>query len=43
MRAIKKTGIEIVRQCLGHKSIASTGEYLKVSDQEASTAVHAVL
>ena len=43
MRAIKKTGIENVRQYLGHKSIASTGEYLKVSDQEATVAVQAVL
>lgn len=36
---IKAAGIEHVRQHLGHKSIASTGEYLKVSDEEASKAI----
>ena len=43
MAAIKKTGIENVRQYLGHKSIASTGAYLKVNDAQASAAVQAVL
>jgi integrase/recombinase XerD len=38
MASIKAAGIENVRQYLGHKSIKSTGEYLKVSDEEASRA-----
>ena len=38
MTAIGKAGIENVRQYLGHKSISSTGEYLKVSDELASKA-----
>jgi integrase len=36
MQTIKESGIENVRQWLGHKSIASTGEYLKVSDDAAA-------
>ena len=40
MTVIQK-GIENARQYLGHKSIASTGAYLKVSDQEASRAAAA--
>jgi integrase len=43
MLSIKKAGIENVRQYLGHKSIASTGAYLKVSDAEASRAVSAAM
>jgi len=39
MHKIKEAGIENVRQYLGHKSIASTGAYLKVSDQQASAAM----
>lgn len=34
-------GIEYCRQYLGHKSIASTGAYLRVSDAEASRAAMA--
>lgn len=37
------SGIENARQYLGHKSIASTGAYLKVSDASASKAVMASL
>lgn len=40
MVVIKK-GIEYCRQYLGHKSIASTGAYLRVSDMEASKAAMA--
>jgi integrase len=40
MQTIKLAGIENVRQYLGHKSIASTGAYLKVSDTDASAAIH---
>lgn len=36
-----KSGIEYARQYLGHKSIASTGAYLRVSDAEASQAAMA--
>lgn len=43
MQTIAKAGIENVRQHLGHKSIASTGEYLKVSDADASAAVRGAL
>jgi len=43
MLSIHKAGIENVRQYLGHKSIASTGSYLKVSDAEASKAVAAAM
>ncbi len=39
MQTIEKAGIENVRQYLGHKSIGSTGEYLKVTDDAASSAV----
>lgn len=39
MQTIHSAGIENVRQYLGHKSGASTMEYLKVSDVEASHAV----
>lgn len=39
MQTIHSAGIENVRQHLGHKSISSTGEYLKVSDEAASKAV----
>lgn len=38
-----KGGIEKARVRLGHKSIASTGEYLKVSDQEADRAYAAAV
>lgn len=38
-QTIKAAGIEMVRQRLGHKSIASTGHYLKVSDDEAAQAI----
>ena len=41
MHTIKQIGIENVRQLCGHKSIASTGEYLKVSDQSAWAALGA--
>lgn len=36
-----KQGIEKARQYLGHRSIASTGAYLRVSDAEASRAAMA--
>lgn len=39
MQSIHSAGIENVRKYLGHKSMASTGEYLKVSDADASRAV----
>jgi integrase len=38
-QTIHTIGIENVRQHLGHKSMSSTGEYLKVSDADASAAV----
>ncbi|SRR6266851_5733021 len=43
MQTIQKAGIENVRQYLGHKSIASTGAYLRVNDSQASAAVQGVL
>jgi type 1 fimbriae regulatory protein FimB len=39
MQTIQKAGIENVRQYLGHKSISSTGAYLKVDDADASAAI----
>ena len=42
MATISK-GIEFTRQYLGHKSISSTGAYLRVSDQAASAAVQGCL
>jgi integrase len=41
MQSIRHAGIENVRQYLGHRSISSTGEYLKVSDADASCAIAA--
>ena len=38
MVGIKTMGIQNVRQYLGHRSISSTGEYLKESDETASEA-----
>ena len=38
MVGIETMGIHMVRQYLGHKSIASTGEYLKETDEAASLA-----
>ena len=43
MHSIRDAGIENVRQYLGHKSIASTGEYLRVSDDAASIAIATAL
>jgi site-specific recombinase XerD len=39
VQTIHTAGIENVRQHLGHKSMSSTGEYLRVSDEDASKAV----
>jgi len=39
MQSIREAGIENVRQYLGHRSISSTGAYLKVTDEAASAAV----
>lgn len=39
MHSIASAGIENVKQYLGHKSMGSTGMYLKVSDSAASSAV----
>lgn len=38
-QSIQSAGIENTRQWLGHKSIASTGEYLRVTDGQAGKAV----
>jgi len=43
MLSIKSAGIENVRVYLGHRSIASTGEYLKVSQADASRAFAAAV
>jgi integrase/recombinase XerD len=43
MQTIKKAGVENVRVHLGHKSGASTMQYLKVTDEEASAAVRSAL
>jgi integrase len=41
MHTIRQAGIENVRQLCGHASIASTGYYLRVSDQTAWAALGA--
>ena len=43
MHSIHTAGIENVRIYLGHKSLASTGAYLKPSDQQASQAVQGAI
>lgn len=43
MQTIHSAGIENVRQYLGHKSMSSTGEYLKVTDEAASAAIREAL
>jgi hypothetical protein len=43
MHGIEAAGVENIRQYLGHKSIASTGQYLKVDDAQASAVVLAAL
>jgi integrase/recombinase XerD len=43
MQTIHSAGIENVRQYLGHKSMSSTGEYLKVTDEAASAAIRGAL
>lgn len=43
MQSIQKAGIENVRQHLGHKSLSSTGAYLRVNDSVASAAVASAL
>jgi integrase-like protein len=43
MQTIESAGIENCRQWLGHKSISSTGEYLRVTDGQAATAVSKAL
>lgn len=39
MHSIDGAGIQNVRKYLGHKSMSSTGEYLKVTDEQASAAI----
>lgn len=39
MQTIGAAGVENVRQHLGHKSLSSTGAYLRVSDEQASKAI----
>lgn len=43
MNVIDSAGVHKTKQYLGHKSLASTGEYLKVTDEEASAAVQKAL
>lgn len=43
MHMVKRIGIEELKQYLGHKSLNSTGMYLRVSDAQASKAVLAAL
>lgn len=43
MQTIDEAGIQNVRQWLGHKSISSTGAYLRVSDAAASRAIGAAM
>jgi integrase len=43
VQGIHSAGVENVRQYLGHKSLSSTGEYLRVSDEQASDAMKKAL
>lgn len=43
MQTIATAGIENVRQHLGHKSMSSTGEYLKTTDAAAGAAIQRAL
>lgn len=43
MSAINTSGIQFVRQWLGHKSIASTGYYLEATDDEAAKSIYRAL
>ena len=43
MQIIHIAGIENTKQYLGHKSLSSTGAYLKVTDADASAAARAAL
>jgi site-specific recombinase XerD len=43
MELVHRVGIEELRQFIGHKSLSSTGQYLKVSDQQACQAVAAAM
>ena len=43
MHSIDTVGIHRVRQMLGHRSISSTGHYLRSSDKEAADAVFSCL
>jgi len=43
MQTIESAGIENVRQHLGHKSIGSTGAYLRVTDEAAGAAIKKAL
>lgn len=43
LQTIPTAGIENVRQFLGHKSISSTGAYVRVSDAAASAAIQDAL
>lgn len=40
---IDSAGVHNARQYLGHKSLSSTGEYLRVSDEQASAAIRSAL
>lgn len=42
-QTIRKAGIENVRQWLGHKSISSTGAYIRVSDEAAAKEISAAM
>lgn len=42
-QTIHSAGIEHVREYLGHKSMSSTGEYLKKSQAESSLAIRAAM
>lgn len=43
MQTIHSAGVENVRQHLGHKSLSSTGAYLRVTDEAASAAIRRAL
>lgn len=42
MRYVIPAGIQVAQQHLGHKSLSSTGAYLRITDATASAAVQSL-
>jgi integrase len=42
VRYVIRAGIQVAQQHLGHKSLSSTGAYLRITDATASAAVQSL-